>query len=319
MKKRIFALALAIVTLAVFLVSCSDGAVKSSEEDSRVVGTCAGYDVKYEQLRYLVMTNKEALAKKYGEDIFSDSSSKWVGEYEDELEDIVEEQICQNYAALKLFAKKGIKPTDKATANEVNAFVDSIVENLGGEEQYLAYLESCYMTDAVNRFDIALYSCIYRYSDAVAADLDKEAYDAVMNKDGLIRVRSIRANSLEDAKAAEAMLAEGKTFDKLIGSKYNKDTNACDYHFFEGTFDEDYEKAAFSLDVGEISGIVETEEGFYIIERLEPDDRYVSNNIDYLKTMYVNFKVFEMIEEEADKVDFELNAYGESIDLWNMK
>ena len=35
--------------------------------------------------------------------------------------------------------------------------------------------------------------------------------------------------------------------------------------------------------------------------------------------MYVNFKVFEMIEEEADKVDFELNAYGESIDLWNMK
>ncbi len=320
MKKRFLALVLTLVMLTLSAVSCSGGnGIASSKEESRVVGTCGGYDVKYEELRYLVMTNKEALAQKYGEEIFSDTSSAWVGDYLAELEDIVDEQLRQNYAALRLFKKEGIKPSDKVTAKEVNGFVESAVVSLGGEEQYLAYLESSYMTDAVNRFEIALYSCISRYSEAVADDYDKEAYDAVMNKDGLIRVRNVKATTRADAEHVLSELDNGKTFNKMIGSKYNKDTKACDYHFFEGTFDEAYEQAALALDIGEISPIVETSGAFYILERLEPDDRYVLNNIDYLKTMYINFKVFELIEQEAENIEFELNEYGKTIDLWQMK
>ena len=68
MKKRI--LALVLVLVMIFSASCS-GAIKSTDEQARVVGTCGGNDVRYEELRYITLTCKAALADKYGEDIFS--------------------------------------------------------------------------------------------------------------------------------------------------------------------------------------------------------------------------------------------------------
>ena len=87
MKKRILALAVILVMIAGILCSCADNnAFKSSEEDLKSVGACGDYDVKYQELRYLTMTYKELIAQKYGEDIFSEASSVYIGDYAKELE-----------------------------------------------------------------------------------------------------------------------------------------------------------------------------------------------------------------------------------------
>ena len=327
MKKRFWVLAAMLLTVLLFLTSCSSG-IKSTEEQARVIGECGGYDVKYEELRFLTLTCKAELASKYGENIFSDTSSEWVGDYSKELEDMVKKQLCQNYASLIVFKENRIKPTDSETKSYVNSCVESIIESFESEEEYLAYLEECYMTDAVLRSNSALESCFYRYYEKIAKELDEEAYNAVMNADGFIRTMSIFIKNDDgedvdrnrrDAEKVHAEILAGAPLSSYIGTKYNQDTGTCDYYFMKGYFDEAYEEAAFALEIGEISPIVETDEGFYIIQRMELSDTYMLGNIEALKSIYFECKMYETINKLADELAFEFNDFGKSIDLWTME
>ncbi len=325
MKRRILAVVLA---LFVLLASSCSGGIKSTAEESRVVGTCGGNDVRYDELRYITLTCKAALEAKYGEDIFSQATSLWTGEYIEELEDMVEEQICQNYASLNIFKNAKIKTTDSVTKKDINNYVSAVTDALGGEEKYIAYLDECYMTDAVLRFNAALESCFYRYYEVVSEEWDKQAYDAVMSGEGFIRTMSIfirndAGESVEknrlDAMNVRAEIEGGKPLTSFIGTKYNQDTGMCDYYFMKGYFDKAYENAAFELEIGEVSPVVETQDGFYIIQRMELNKGYMEDNLDALKSIYFECKMYEIIGAYADELDFELNEYGKTIDLWTME
>jgi len=316
-----------ILALLMCVTSCSNG-IKSSEENARVVGECGGYDVKYEELRFLTLTCKAELAKKYGEDIFSQTSSEWVGDYRGELESMVKEQICQNYASIITFNENRIKTSDSETKRYVEQYVSSIMDSFESEKEYLVYLEECYLTDAVLRLNVALESCFYRYYEKLAKELDEEAYNAVMNADGFIRTMSIFIKNdsgesvdknRDDAERIRAEIAAGAPLSSYIGTKYNQDTGACDYYFVKGYFDKAYEDAAFALDIGEISPVVETEDGFYIIQRMEPSDTYMLGNIEALKSIYLECKMYENINKLASELEFELNDYGKSLELWQMQ
>ena len=327
MKRRIITLVAMILT-AVFLLSACSSVTDSSDEELQIVGSCGGYDVKYEELRYLTLTCKAELEAKYGEDIFSEASSKYVGEYAAELEAMVSEQICQNYASLTVFKNNGIRTTDAETRKYVNDYVNSVMNSFKEEEEYVAYLDECFMNDSVLRFNIALESCFYRYYDKVAEKLDKEAYEAVMNADGFIRTMSIFIKNdkgedvdrnRRDAEKVRAEIAAGEPLTSYIGTKYNQDVGSCDYYFIKGYFDKAYEEAAFALEIGEISQVVETDDGFYIIERMELSPTYMLGNMEALKSIYFECKMYEAINEVVETLAFELNDYGKSLSLWTME
>jgi hypothetical protein len=112
----------------------------------------------------------------------------------------------------------------------------------------------------------------------------------------------------------------------MIGSKYNDDLTpgTLDGHYFtKGTMDKAYEKAAYSLEVGEVSDIVasvgkdngRTIDCYYIIQRLELDDEYIEKNFDTLKSDYYISIVYDMVEELQSSLSFALNDYGRSLDL----
>ena len=184
------------------------------------------------------------------------------------------------------------------------------------------------MTDQVLRSNLALESCFYRYYDKISKDLDEEAYNAVMNADGFIRTMSIFIKNDEgedvernrrDAEKVHAEILAGTPLSSYIGTKYNQDTGICDYYFIKGYFDEAYEEAAFALEIGDISPVVETEEGFYIIQRLELSETYMLGNIEALKSIYFECKMYENINKLVDEMKFEFNDYGKSINLWSME
>lgn len=329
MKKRIIGLFAAFFAALICVTACSSG-IQSSSEDARIVGECGGYKVKYEELRFLTLTCKAALEEKYGDDIFSAESSEWVGEYKAELENMVEEQLCQNYASLIEFKEKGIKPNNGDTKQYVEDCIEILMmnEELDEEEEYLAYLEECYMTDSVLRFNIALESCFNRYCAKVAEELDEEAYNAVMNPGEFIRTMSIFIRNdkgedvdrnRRDAEKVRAEIAAGALLEDYIGTKYNQDTGICDYYIMRGYFDKAYEDAAFALEVGEVSPVVETADGFYIIQRMEPSTTYILGNIGDLKKIYFECKIYETINKRVEEIDFVLNEYGKTIDLWTME
>ena len=87
----------------------------------------------------------------------------------------------------------------------------------------------------------------------------------------------------------------------------------------KGYFDKAYENAAFELEIGEVSPVVETQDGFYIIQRMELNKGYMEDNLDALKGIYFECKMYEIIGAYADELDFELNEYGKTIDLWTME
>lgn len=324
-SKRILIVALLLIALLV-LSACSTGAIKSTEEEARVVGTCGEHEIRYEELRYLTMRYKADLAAKYGENVFADAST---GEaYEEELWTLVSAALRDSYATVDLCAARDIKTTDKVTKQEVQEYVDEAVEYCGGKDGYVEYLSSNFMTDTVFRFNTALLSCQYRYYDLLAAELDKEAYDAVMAGEGFIRTVSIFVQNDEGESVAENRkmaqtvvdaVRKGASVEDYIGTKYNQDTSSCDYYFMRGYFIEEYENAAFALEVGEVSDVVETAEGFYVIQRMAPDEGYFADNVDTLKAMYISCRMNGDAAQIAESLSITWNEYGKSLALWSMQ
>ena len=113
------------------------------------------------------------------------------------------------------------------------------------------------------------------------------------------------------------MYREGASMDSLIGSKYNDDVTTSYYgsYFTRGEMDKAYEDAAFALKVGEVSGIVETADGFYIIERCEKNEGYMEENFDVLADQVTYALVNDMVRARQNELKIELNEYGQSLVL----
>ena len=321
--KKILCLGMTLMILTSGLVACSSvKKIKSTKEEARVVGSCAGYDVRFEELRYLAYVCGEEMKAEYGEDIFTGSARDT---YEQELWTRVENMLCQSYAILDICEDAGVKRSNRLTKNEVQGEIEALVEVYGGTDGYRAYLESEHMTDAVCRLYTAIVSCQYRYYDEVAFDeIEREAYDLVLAHEGFVRTMSIFVkndvgeNVEKNRAAAEYVRAEvlgGKPLESFIGTKYNQDMSNCEYYFPKGYMEDAYESAAFALAVGEVSEVVETEEGFYIIQRLAPDEAYFETHMETLIEMYIVGKINLNFEAHAKTLSFAPNEYGKSLVL----
>lgn len=329
MKRTVQNIVLCLLALVLVLsaVSCgSVGAIKSTDEEALVVATCGEHEVRFEELRYIVLTCKEELQARYGKDIFLTKES--AVRYEDELWDLVSYNICQSYSILDACLDRGIKSNGGAVKREVNEYVDETVDLLGGLDAYKAYLKQTNMTDSVFRLYASIVSCQYRLFDVLAPEIEKESYDAVMSREGFVHTLSIfiKHDAGEDweenralAQNIRAQIGNGKTLESFVGSKYNQDTSNCEYYFVKGYMDEAYETAAFALGVDEISDVVEVRDGFYIIKRLPLEDSYVENYIDELMQIYQIARMNRIFAEKQEALSLVLNEEGEKISLWAME
>lgn len=136
-----------------------------------------------------------------------------------------------------------------------------------------------------------LQSDISKYANAD----DMKGYlsdDKITVKHILIMPEEENEESKNAAKAkAEEVLAKvkaGEDFDALI-EKYNEDPGSTDagYTFAQdGSMVKEFEEAAFKLEVGETSDIVETSYGYHIIKRIERGisiDEYMDMLVDTAK------------------------------------
>ena len=363
-KSYIKILALALAVILVFpLTSCGKDlfeGVESTEDELRVVGTVGGYEVHYDELYYLVMSCKDMLKTKYGDDIWKDEASG--SKYGDELREMVLSRITSNYAVLSLCEDYGFK-----NALENGDLIDFVNDNIneaiyafavqngikvelnesisgeltykyekGGKEKayeiFKEVLEATYLTERVMRLTLGTEFAFAELTDILTGQKNEVIYEEsdiedFMFSDEFICTRHllIQNDKGDDIEANRALAEEayakylaGTSMKELIGSKYNEDvtmSSASGYYFTRGEMDKAYEEAAFALKVGEVSGVVETDDGFFIIERCEKSSTYMLGSFEALAQQITYALVNQRVQEKQDMLSLEMNDFGKTLDF----
>ena len=337
--KRTVALFLAMVltlTALTAFVSCSG----RDKLNRTAVGFVGAYEVYYEELRWMTMQYKDLMAANYGADIWENKDT--AEKYRAELESAVFSNIISNYAVLtlcdddmlKLNGEKLIDINGSEVQGIVENYVNATVDEAGGKAEYNKELEKNYLTDSLYRFMCGVDTCesiLFNYycSLAIIDDSDEAAIDYIY--ENFIRtvhvyIQNDKGDDTEANRAlAEAIrvkLANGEDINDLV-KKYSEDrymASSDGYYFTHGQYSDAYENAAFALGMGEISPVVETYSGFYVIQRLELDGAYIGAHFSTdLKEQYLLAVFNKEIEKCKESLSFDLNDFGRSVDLVEME
>lgn len=182
------------------------------------------------------------------------------------LEDYVKNNIVSQLAAMKavtLLAKdyeivltEAENETVKKAAREYYTSLSSDAIKYMGIAQ--EDVESLY-------YDHVLSRKVYQ---EITKDVNTEVSD---DEARIITVQQIRLDSRENAENVLERLEEGKEF-LTLASVYSQDAQLS-YTFGRGEKDVAYEETAFSLEKDAVSGVVEGEDGFYILKCVDNFNR----------------------------------------------
>lgn len=87
------------------------------------------------------------------------------------------------------------------------------------------------------------------------------------------------------------------------------------YYFVRGEMEEAYENAAFALEVGGVSDVIKTDDGYYVIKRYEKDITFMNTHISQYSTQISYAKMLEIVNARRAELSFELNEFGRTLDL----
>ena len=337
MKKLVSLLLVTVMLLSCLLaVSCSN----KKELYRTAVGNVGNYEVYYEELRWLTMQYKDLYESAYGKGIWD--SAETAEYYRKSLEEDVYSSIIANYAVLTmcddekltLNGEKLIDINSRTVQGLVDDFVLGTVEDSGGRSNYLKELEKNYLTESLYRFITGVDLCenllFKQYCELLLID-DSDAAAHEYITQNFIRTKHIyiqndaKDNVEENRALAEAVrnkLLNGDDLDTLIAN-YSEDgymSTENGYYFTRGQYSETYENASFALGIGNVSDVIETFSGFYVIVRLPLDTQYIMANLHSgLKDQYL-LAVFDTYLNEFKKgLTFTPNEFGSGIDLTKMK
>lgn len=333
-KKGICGVLAAIMLLTV-LCSCAS---EWDKQGKKVIGTCGEYEVLYEELRFVTLQYKDVLASKYGAHIWDTPES--AAQYREELEQTVWNVMLNNYTVLAACAQYRITKKDlesDAIQDAVDEQVDEVLAELGDKDAFEAFLREQYLTESFMRFSLAVTELEYELFYVLTQDLgdavmtDENAfYDWLMQGNySYVQHIFIRNDAGDDVEANRALaeqvrnkLIESKSAAKEIGkyvgsSKYNEDAqNTAPYYVVKDVSEEILEEAALALTItGQVSPVVEAENGFYVLVRMEETTEDLMLRLKDLHYSYQWAKVEETVQTFRPSVSIELNEYGKSIDL----
>lgn len=255
-----------------------------------------------------------AAAVKYANVFILDYFSQIQAEGE-EFEKMMQEEINNFYTlnagVIKLCVENKIAIPETLFEENVTSQIEYAKETYGEDmvdffDEYLMMTPRFFCENMLINIAFACLQDYYYGENGIAEDKDIVAANVLadLEEKDYIRAKHIlvafpediekdeNGNVVEGAKAetlAKANLVldkvnAGEDFDALI-EKYGEDpgtaSNPDGYVFTKGQMVEPFEKAAYALEEGKTSGLVETPFGYHIIKRLPMDEKSVLNTEDY--------------------------------------
>lgn len=168
--------------------------------------------------------------------------------------------------------KHNIVISDPDIQNEMNKYY----EYYGGEEGFKQALSASGYTLEKVRSDIINNLRVKKILEPQVSITETELQDYFTeNKESFDQEEQVKAShilldNLQTASEVKQKLNNGEDF-ALLAQNYSTDTNNKDNggdlgYFSRGNMAEEFEEAAFALEIGQISEPVETEYGFHIIK-----------------------------------------------------
>jgi len=176
------------------------------------------------------------------------------------LEQMIDQTLIQQAAA-----EMGVNISE----SELEASIQDIIEQSGGEEQFnqsLQAMDTAYEDFRQMLLNQLLSEVVY---STVTASISSVAEQ--------VQARHILLPTRERAQEVLARLQAGEDF-SYLAKEYSEDISSRerggDVGFFpRGVMPPEVEEVAFSLEVGEVSEIVESQFGFHIIQVLGREER----------------------------------------------
>jgi peptidyl-prolyl cis-trans isomerase C len=152
--------------------------------------------------------------------------------------------------------------------------VDALATNLGGADKLSAW-------EAAHSYDDASFRVALKRS-AEAAWMRDKIVNAVPNTADEVHVQQILFQTADDANSVLAQLQGGADFNEMA-LKYDPVTHGDLGWFPKGyLLDAKIEEAAFNLQAGQISDVIQSDIGFHIIKVLERDPKHLLSPDAYL-------------------------------------
>ena len=279
------------VILGISMVGCSS---KVNKDEN--IATVNGSGIIVGNYEKVLGLNKQSMEAYYGNTIWDQEIEEGV-KYKDKFKEMILDQMIYTEVIYEAAKKENLLPTEEEVNKSIEEFNTSIkdtdaykkqLKELGIDDNFLKY-----------QFERNLASDNYKEKfnkdNAVTNDEMKKYYDE--NKDDfyidqveashiLIKTIDDEDKKLSDEKKAEAkkkaeeVLAKAKAGEDFseLAKEYSQDTvsakNGGDLGFFKkGEMVKPFEEAAFSMKVGEISDLVESDFGYHIIKVTDKEDR----------------------------------------------
>ena len=342
-----------IVVIAVAVVLCTVVGVvafnfntwRQNAQNSKTVAVCNGFEIPYEELRFLTVFYKKQLAEQYGDNIWDDPAIAET--HRAELEKLVKENLNQNYVVLSAAKQLGIATSGKTVDNYIDQQIEGLKAEFSSTKEYKKFLKENGMSEDYLRFTLSIgfiesaihYTLLdndvymFRYEDNPSAFIEHvltsgeyvrtlHVYiENAANEDPAANLATAQKIS-DTLKAAESVGARRSMLSTYIGSEINDDlmtVTGDGYYFTRGEMVQAYEDASFDLAIGEVSDPVVCSGGNFVIMRLEPEEAYVQNNLKELMDAYYGVCLNNYVEEFRPMCDVFFTEYGKTIDLLTME
>ena len=288
--KKLGALVISVI-LGISMVGCSS---KVNKDEN--IATVNGSGIIVGNYEKVLGLNKQSMEAYYGNTIWDQEIEEGV-KYKDKFKEMILDQMIYTEVIYEAAKKENLLPTEEEVNKSIEEFNTSIKDNdaykkqlkeLGIDDNFLKYqfernLASDNYKEKFNKDNSVTNDEIKKYYDE---NKDDFYIDQVEASHILIKTIDDEDKKLSDEKKAEAkkkaeeVLAKAKAGEDFseLAKEYSQDTvsakNGGDLGFFKkGEMVKPFEEAAFSMKVGEISDLVESDFGYHIIKVTDKEDR----------------------------------------------
>lgn len=195
-------------------------------------------------------------------------------EFYNAMKDQVGQQILRDLVHAKVLGDKY-----EVTEEEIDAKMEELKASFGAQFEAAVQQNGEEAIRTMVKTDLLREKAASQEIEVTEEEVQAK-YEEMKNKKPEIRASHILVTDEATAKEIQAKLQAGEAFEDLA-KEYGTDGTAAqggDLGFFgEGQMVPDFEKAAFALEVGEISDIVKTDFGYHLIKLTEKKENEVGS------------------------------------------